>query len=121
VSVQARLFLATLLAISLINNGPAAPQAKAAVRESVTGVATEVVHDRIQTEVPRIITWRQLPVATPATQRRARPRAARRPRPTASRARKSSTIFRYASKASARCLCPPHAQAFNHPSPVTLT
>ena len=78
-SVQARLFLATLLAISLINNGPAAPQAKAAVRESVTGVATEFVHDRIQTEVPRIITWRPLPVATPAPQRRARPRAAPKP------------------------------------------
>jgi hypothetical protein len=81
VSVQARLFLATLLAISLINNGPAAPQAKAAVRESVTGVATEFIHDRIQTEVPRIITWRPLPVATPAPQRRARPRAAPTPAP----------------------------------------
>jgi hypothetical protein len=72
-----RLFLAALLATSLIGDDYVISQSKTAGREStvIAFAAPEFVHDRIRTELPRIITWRPLPVITPGRHRRARPRA----------------------------------------------
>lgn len=78
---RSRLLLAALLAISLIDISPVVPQTKAAARESVASSATEFVHNRVEIEVPRIITWRPLPVAAPARRPRARPRSASTPTP----------------------------------------
>ena len=75
---QALAFLAALLAISLIDAGPGVPEAEAA---SVVSAATEFVRDRTQIELPRIITWRPLPVTTPAPSLRAHPRAVSTPAP----------------------------------------
>jgi hypothetical protein len=76
-------FLAALLAISLIDSGPVFPRTQMAARESLASAATEFVHDRIRLELPRIITWRPLPVTPPEFHRRARPRAAPTPNPKA--------------------------------------
>jgi len=80
---RARLFLAALVASSLIDGDHIISQNKAAARESmvIATAATEFVHDRIRIELPRIITWRPLPVTTPELHRRARPRAAPTPNP----------------------------------------
>jgi hypothetical protein len=69
------LFLAALPVFSAVDNGHVIPRA---ARESVViaTAATEFVHDRIRLELPRIITWRPLPVTAPELHRRARPRAA---------------------------------------------
>jgi hypothetical protein len=72
------LFLAALPVFSAVDNGHVIPQTKRAARESmvIAAAATEFVHDRIRLELPRIITWRPLPVTAPELHRRARPRAA---------------------------------------------
>jgi hypothetical protein len=78
-------FVAALLAISLIDSGPVFPRTQSAAREPmvIATAATEFVHDRIRLELPRIITWRPLPVTPPELRRRARPRAAPTPNPKA--------------------------------------
>ena len=88
---RSRPFLAALVAISLIDSSHAAPQTNAVIRKSIASAKTEFVHDGVQIELPRIMTWRPLPVATPAPRRRPRPRAVPTPpSPTANRATKAT-------------------------------
>ncbi len=75
------LFLAALLAISLIDGGPVLPRTQSAAREIVASATAEFVHDRVQIEMPRIITWRPLPVAARAPSTRGRPRSVPTPTP----------------------------------------
>jgi len=78
---RSRLFFAALLAVSLIGSVHLISQSKAVASEhSISaGTATGSTYDRVQTGVPRIVTWRPLPVATPVLHRR--PRAAPTPKP----------------------------------------
>jgi hypothetical protein len=82
---RARLLIAALLVNSLTGGDRIISQNKAIAREPrvIATAATEFVHDRIRLELPRIITWRPLPVATRELHRRARPRAAPTPNPKA--------------------------------------
>lgn len=77
------LLLAVLPMISLVDNGHVIRQTKKVAGEPmvIATAAPEFVHDRIRIELPRIITWRPLPVTTPELHRRARPRAAPTPNP----------------------------------------
>jgi len=77
------LSFATLLAVSLIGSVPLISQSKALASEHriSANTATGFTYERVQTGLPRIVTWRPLPVATPVIHRRVRPRAAHRPKP----------------------------------------
>lgn len=78
-----RLVFAMLLATSLIESDHLISRTKVVARDSmvVATSTTESVHDRVRIELPRIITWRPLPVTAPSLRRRARPRAAPSPNP----------------------------------------
>jgi hypothetical protein len=60
----------------ILQNKPVAPDSMV-----VATAAHEFVHERIRLELPRIISWRPLPVTAPELHRRAHPRAAPRPNP----------------------------------------
>ncbi len=70
---RSRRFFATLLAISLIDSVCGISQPKVVRASSViASTATEFARERVQIELPRIMTWRPLPVATPVLTRRPR-------------------------------------------------
>jgi hypothetical protein len=79
------LLIAALLVSLLIGGDQIISQNKAVAREPmvIAAAATEFVHDRIRLELPRIITWRPLPVTPPELHRRARPHGAPTPNPKA--------------------------------------
>ena len=71
------LFICALLAGAQIESSYTASQA-ATLRSELMTIATattEAVHERIGIGLPRIITWRPLPVAEPGQHRGMRPRA----------------------------------------------
>ncbi|HVB83060.1 MAG TPA: hypothetical protein VNE82_24315 [Candidatus Binataceae bacterium] len=78
---RSHLLLAALLAASVADSGSVISQTKVMPREPkvIASAATEFVHARVHMELPRIMTWRPLPVTTPTLHRRARPRGAPTP------------------------------------------
>jgi hypothetical protein len=73
--LRARLLIVALLATSLIKSGYVDSQTKMRENDSVviTTATTEMVHDRLRIELPRIITWRPLPVVTTESHRHGHP------------------------------------------------
>ena len=75
---NSHLILAAVLASSLLQSGFVVPQGQALACETrvVTSAADEFVRSRRRAELPRILTWRPLPVAMPELHLRASPHAA---------------------------------------------
>ena len=81
--LRSRLSFAALLAVSLFGSVHVISQSKAVASEPGISfnTATGFTHERVQTGLPRIVTWRPLPVVAPVLHRRVRPRAAPTPKP----------------------------------------